>query len=227
MDNTQILAALAQVLGMAQETVAVVTESPEIAAAKAARKAKITEAGNEIARDLLAVFEKHDLDAKVAIQVCNAAVTPFISIRDQYFWSIDKADKAAQRLARMEATGQWEDDARGGMKDSSDDGSSGNGEINPMRQCEDAIKYHNRNAEQYELLTHAMNAAWCRLEADVVEQGSDVGFIPDFGITDKEYQTYLARQQQRNQRSTKNQQAVANVQASRIERETTTSFLGG
>lgn len=225
MNQQQILEALAQVLGATQETAKTLETSPEIEAAKAARKNKIQEVANEIANDLYEVFEKYDFDTKVAVQLCNAMVTPFISVKDQFFWSVDRADKAAQRLARMQATGQWEDDARGGMKDASDDGQDGTAEISPMRQAEDAVKYHQRNAEQYEILTQAVNRLWCRYEMDLAADDQEVGFVPDFELSEKKLQEYISRQQQRSARSSRSLQVQADAQAARIDRETSLSFL--
>jgi hypothetical protein len=221
-----LMALAALLTGEGNETANPIAEmSPEMQVAKKARKEKINEVGRDLANDLKEVLEKYDFDTGVMLQTAAAGVAPFISVRDQYFWSVNAADKAGQRLARLESTGQWDDVARGNAN-SDDDGSGGQGEINPVRAAEDALRYHNRNAEQYEVLTHAFNCMWVKCEGEqLVDSGKEASFVPEFNIDDGEYQKYLKRQEQRRNRTPKAQQIDTNAQATRIMRETTTSFV--
>jgi hypothetical protein len=62
-------------------------------------------------------------------------------------------------------------------------------------------------------------------ENDIVTDGGNVSFVPEFDLSDKAFQQYLERRDRRNANSQSAQRDKANVGAARIERATTTSFL--
>lgn len=225
LSQAEILEALGTLLAGNEPAPEVEKISPEMQLAIDKRDNSIRSMASNIASDMKAVLEKYDFDSGIMLQTAASGLAPFISVRDQYFWSRSAADRAGQRLARLESTGQWDDVARG-RSNSDDDGAGGQGEINPIRQAEEALAFHTRNAEQYEILNHAYAIMWMLCESDqLTDSGKEATFIPDSDLGEAEYQKYLQRQEKRFQSKRNSEQVSTNAQASQLLRRTTTSFI--
>jgi hypothetical protein len=214
-DMNQAMAAFAQLFasamgqaqGQAPQGPAAVpsVETPEIAAQRTKKVERLRAYGAKVADDLWEVLR--NFDAMVVIQIAAGMQWKAAS---QYFWSIDGEERAVLRHARQLHRGARH---QSGM------------EIDEVRDEEQAILFHRRNAEQYETLNFIAEQLWLKADHELARQGQEAPFVPNFELNEGARRKWQEGRDRMNR--SKPTPDATHVQGARIERETHNDFLDG
>lgn len=175
-------------------------DSEQVRAATVLRQTALIDHAKPIAKDLWEAFTTGNLefDAEVIAQMAWAGVS---RARLQHFWSRNMADFQARQLA--------EEQERGYRYNRTGDPDLPMHEVNPVQQIENALHFHTRNMEQYEVLMYAHDLLWGYATSVVVAAGGQPGNAPNVDISEKEYANYVqGRVQQARQRADQTRQAT-------------------
>lgn len=208
-----IAALLAAVTPTSTATAAPAAElSPEITAATKYRSKALRTTANSLAKAQLDV--NADFDPEVMIQIVAGIA---YRARDQYFWSRNQSEFQSRLLANEQDIGaRVSDDVAGGGEH--DD------MPNPLANREQAVRYHNRNMEQYEVQLMMAEAMWLHYSRELMRNNVDVKYIPDFDIGERAFANYVDK---RIAAARKNGATArdATRAAMQIERDTTFHFI--
>lgn len=191
-----LAAALAAASGDQTDQQAVTSaDTEETRAAQQVRTNQLIEVAKPLANQFWEVYTAGDLEFDVEV-VAQMAWNDASRARYQHFWSRNMADYQARLLADEQDRGYRYGDVP-------------NPEVNPAEVIENALQYHLRNMEQYEVLMYAADLLWSKANSAMVANGKEPGKAPNVDISEKAYSHYANEQRDRRMKA-----AAANRDAS-------------